>query len=182
MSATSKIEIAPARIPEDVETVRSLFRDYVASLGIDLGFQDVEAELAGLPGKYAPPRGAILIARAAGGDAVGCVALRPLPEPGACEMKRLYVKPSARGLDLGRRLALAVIAAAREAGYDLLRLDTLAGMGAAQGLYATLGFEPTAAYYDNPVPGTRYLALNLRGHSATSPAPIVDASVPSAKR
>lgn len=146
---------------EDLAAVRGLFLDYVASLGIDLAFQGIEEELAGLPGKYAAPGGAILLARAADGQAVGCIALRPLPVPGECEMKRLYVRPVARGQDLGRRLALAVIGQARAAGYRRIRLDTLATMQAAQGLYAALGFRDTEAYYENPLAGTRYMALAL---------------------
>jgi ribosomal protein S18 acetylase RimI-like enzyme len=159
--AETGIVIAPARIPDDLAAVRGLFREYVDGLGIDLSFQDVEAELAGLPGKYAPPRGIILLARNSAGAAVGCIALRPLPENGSCEMKRLYVRHEARGQSLGRRLAEALVAWAREAGYERMLLDTLASMAAAQSLYAALGFRATEAYYDNPLPGTRYMALDL---------------------
>ena len=161
MSASSTIEISPARLPDDIETVRGLFAEYVDSLGIDLSFQDVGAELAQLPGKYAPPRGAILIARDGAGSALGCVALRPWSQPGVCEIKRLYVRPAARGQALGRRLAEAVIAWAARAGYVRVLLDTLASMQAARQLYVALGFRPVAAYYDNPVPGTLYMALEL---------------------
>jgi ribosomal protein S18 acetylase RimI-like enzyme len=157
----SAITIVSARFPDDVETVRALFREYTDGLGIDLSFQDIAAELSGLPGKYAPPQGVVLLARDGAGEAVGCIALRPLAEPGACEMKRLYVRPAARGHDLGRRLAEAVIAHARAAGYSRMLLDTLATMARAQALYAALGFRETGAYYDNPLPGTRYLVLDL---------------------
>lgn len=153
--------IHPAETPEDIEAARGLFRAYVDSLAIDLGFQDVETELATLPGKYAPPGGAILLARDADGRAVGCVALRPLAE-GACEMKRLYALPKTRGTGLGRRLAEAILAEARRAGYRRILLDTLASMTAARGLYAALGFAETEAYYANPTPGTVYLARDLR--------------------
>lgn len=162
MSAPATIDIAPARLPEDIELVRGLFEEYVASLGIDLGFQDVRTELAQLPGKYVPPRGVILLARDAAGAAMGCVALRPWTGPGACEIKRLYVRPAARGRSLGRQLAEAVIAWASRAGYRRVLLDTLATMQAARSLYASLGFLPIEPYYRNPVPGTSYMALDLQ--------------------
>ncbi|RCS28754.1 GNAT family N-acetyltransferase [Rhodanobacter denitrificans] len=166
MSASSTIAIAPARLPDDIEIVRSLFAEYIDSLGIDLSFQDVGAELAQLPGKYAPPRGVILLARDDAGAALGCVALRPWPEPGVCEIKRLYVRPAARGRALGRRLAEAAIAWAAGASYARVLLDTLASMQAARQLYVALGFRPVAPYYDNPVPGTWYMALELEPGSS----------------
>lgn len=147
--------------PGDLDDVRALFREYAASLPVDLAYQAFDEELAGLPGQYAPPAGRLLIARDSLGVAAGCVALRPLPEPGACEIKRLYVRPQARGQALGRRLATAAIDHARAAGYRRVRLDTLASMDAAQALYTSLGFHPTGPYYDSPVPGTIYLALDL---------------------
>ena len=161
MTEAPSVSIAPARFPDDTDIVRRLFAEYIDSLRVDLSFQDVDAELADLPGKYAPPAGMILIARDNADYPVGCVALRPLPEPAACEMKRLYVRPQARGQDLGRRLAEQIIAYAREAKYARILLDTLASMHAAQKLYASLGFRPTAPYYANPMPGTLYLALDL---------------------
>jgi ribosomal protein S18 acetylase RimI-like enzyme len=156
------ISIAPAGFPADREAVLGLFREYVDGLGVDLSFQSVEAELADLPGKYAPPAGLILLARNDGGEPVGCIALRPLTAHGACEMKRLYVRPSARGTGLGRRLAEAVIARAATLGYVRMWLDTLTTMQPAQALYESLGFRDAEAYYENPLPGTRYLALDLR--------------------
>ncbi|MBQ4853141.1 GNAT family N-acetyltransferase [Rhodanobacter sp. B2A1Ga4] len=161
MSASSTIHIAPVRLPDDIEVVRELFAEYIDSLGIDLSFQDVDAELAQLPGKYAPPRGVILIARDGAGVTQGCVALRPWRQAGVCEIKRLYVRPAARGQALGRRLAEAVITWAAKAGYVRMLLDTLASMQAARQLYVALGFCPVAPYYDNPVPGTLYMALEL---------------------
>lgn len=161
MSAPSMTAITPARLPDDLGDVRELFAEYIDSLGIDLSFQDVDTELAQLPGKYAPPRGVILIARDGTGAALGCAALRPRPQPGVCEIKRLYVRPVARGQALGRRLAEAVIAWAAQAGYRRVLLDTLASMQAARQLYVVLGFRPVAPYYDNPVPGTLYMALDL---------------------
>lgn len=161
MSASSTISIRPVRLPDDLDIVRGLFAEYIDSLGVDLSFQDVDAELADLPGKYAPPAGMILIARDHSDHPVGCVALRPLPPHGLCEIKRLYVRPQARGHDLGRRLAEGVITCARDARYTRILLDTLGSMHAAQRLYASLGFRPTMPYYESPVPGTIYLALDL---------------------
>ncbi len=161
MPASSTIDVAPARVPDDIEIVRELFAEYIDGLGIDLSFQDVAAELEQLPGKYAPPWGVILLARDGAGAALGCVALRAWSRAGVCEIKRLYVRPAARGQALGRRLAEAVIAWAIQAGYARVLLDTLASMHAARQLYAALGFHPVAPYYDNPVPGTLYMALEL---------------------
>lgn len=162
------VTILPARMPDDLVVVRALFGEYFASLGLDLSFQDTEAELAGLPGKYAQPAGALLLARSSQGEVMGCVALRPLPG-GACEMKRLYVRASARGRALGRRLAEAIIGAAGAAGYRSMKLDSLGTMAAAQGLYASLGFRPTAPYYDNPIPGATYLELILHRVDQVAP-------------
>lgn len=157
----SVIDIAPAQFPEDTETVRELFNEYIGGLGVDLSFQDVERELADIPGKYSPPPGTILLARDREKLAVGCVALRALATAGDCEMKRLYVRPEARGQDLGRRLVEAVIAFARNAKHERILLDTLASMRTAQKLYAELGFRATEPYYSNPMTGTKYLALRL---------------------
>ncbi len=153
------IVIRPAR-PHDLDAVRALFVEYAASLDVDLGFQDFDAELASLPGKYAPPAGRLLVAWR-GDDAVGCIAMRALAD-GDCEMKRLYVRPSTRGSGLGRRLAERIVDEARDAGYRRMLLDTLPTMAGAQRLYAALGFVPIAPYVFNPVPGTKYLALTLR--------------------
>jgi len=153
------IDIRRAAFPRDVDDVRTLFREYAGSLGIDLGFQDFEAELAALPGKYAAPTGSLLLARS-GNDVLGCVALRPL-QGTACEMKRLYVRPQARGAELGRKLTERICREAREAGYSRICLDTLPAMAAAQKLYQAMGFTPVAPYVFNPVPGTKFLALNL---------------------
>ena len=143
----------------DLPGVRELLAEYEAGVGVPLDFQDFDREVAELPGAYAPPRGALLVARA-GGNLVGCVALRPLTGD-ACEMKRLFVRPSARGLHLGERLAHAIVAEARALGYARMRLDTLPTMAAAQSLYERLGFQDVAPYTDNPVPGTRFLELRL---------------------
>jgi putative acetyltransferase len=139
----------------DAETVRTLFREYAAWLGPEGWFTDLEEELAALPGGYE----ALLVARQEG-EAVGCVALKPLPA-GACEMKRLYVRPGARGSGAGRALVEASIARARELGYALLRLDTLPTMDAARALYLSLGFRPIERYNDNPIEGVLFFELSL---------------------
>jgi ribosomal protein S18 acetylase RimI-like enzyme len=153
------LRIYEARWPDDRATVEALFREYVASLAEDISFQNVDDELASLPGKYARPSGVVLIARD-GEQAAGVVACR-MVEPGVCEMKRLYVRPAFRGRDLGRELANELIEHARERGYRTMLLDTLASMGAARALYRDLGFVPVAPYYDNPLPGVMYMALEL---------------------
>jgi ribosomal protein S18 acetylase RimI-like enzyme len=151
--------IVAARFPEHRDLVETLLREYATTLGVDLCFQGFEQELAALPWEYAEPRGALLLALD-GSDAAGCVGLRPL-EPGACEMKRLYVRPAWRGTGLGGRLARAVIDAARARGYGQLRLDTLPSMAEAQRLYQRLGFHDVAPYRPNPVPGARFMELRL---------------------
>ena len=136
-----------------------LFEDYARALGIDLGFQNFAGEVAGLPGDYRSPAGALLLATIAD-RAVGCVGVRPLAG-GACEMKRLYVRPDGRGQGVGRALADAAIAFARGGGYTAMRLDTLPTMATAQALYRELGFREVAAYRYNPVPGTLFMELAL---------------------
>ncbi|PWW03502.1 acetyltransferase (GNAT) family protein [Hoeflea marina] len=158
---TDTFPLSAARSAPDLEAARELFIEYTESLGVDLRFQNVDAELADLPGKYAEPDGIIVLAHGPFGEAVGCAALRPLDEPGCCEIKRLYVRPQARGAALGRRLALAVIAHARRRGYERMLLDTLPGMNAAQGLYRDLGFGAIEPYYDNPIRDTVFLELRL---------------------
>jgi len=156
----SDFEVRPAA---DLGIVAGLFREYAGSLGIDLSYQGFEAELAGLPGAYAPPAGALLLACALDGDALGCVAIRPLPEAGTCEMKRLHTRPAARGKGVGRALAVAAINIATRAGYRSMRLDTLPDMLAAQALYRSLGFEITPPYYDTPIAGTIFMRKVLAG-------------------
>ncbi len=153
------IVVRPAISPEDVECVRALFREYEKSLGVGLCFQGFEAELASLPGAYAEPRGRLLLA-AAGGEAVGCVALRPLGDA-LCEMKRLYLRPSLRRRGAGRGLAARVIEEARAIGYRVMRLDTLPPMENAIALYGSLGFRRIEPYCINPVPGAIYMELAL---------------------
>lgn len=149
----------PALAPDEVEEARALFREYEASLGIDLCFQNFEEELANLPGAYSPPSGALLLARCEGQTA-GCVALRSLEE-GVCEMKRLYLRPAFRGRGNGRALAEAIIAEARRIGYGRMRLDTLPSMNRAIPLYRSLGFHDIPAYTVNPVEGALFLEKQL---------------------
>jgi ribosomal protein S18 acetylase RimI-like enzyme len=153
--------ILPAAAPADLADAGRLFRAYADSLPIDLGYQGFEDELAALPGKYAPPAGALLIARMPAGEAIGCVALRPIDGDGICEMKRLYVQPEARGLGLGGALIAAILHSAREAGYKEMRLDTLPTMQTALAMYARAGFKEIPAYYSTPVDGTIFLGLAL---------------------
>lgn len=153
------MHIIPASIPADLPALTSLFRAYAAELPIDLGYQGFDAELASLPGKYAPPRGALLIARD-GAQALGCVAMRPL-EQSVVEMKRLYVSPAGRGHGAGKALARAIVDAARAAGYREMRLDTLDTMHEAQKLYRALGFTERGPYYDTPIPNTVFMSLAL---------------------
>jgi len=154
----SEADIARAD-EEDVPEVRALLREYAEWVGIPLDFQDFDREVAELPGAYAPPRGSLLVARA-GATIAGCVALRPL-DGETCEMKRLFVRAAARGLGIGERLAVAAIDEARRLGYRRMRLDTLPTMGAAQTLYARLGFRDIEPYTANPIAGTRFLELRL---------------------
>ena len=161
MADMPSITIAAATGPSDIAATRELFVEYAASLGFDLAFQEFDAELASLPGDYRTPCGAILLARA-GAAVAGCVALRPLAAD-TCEMKRLYVRGAHRGLGLGRTLATAVIEHARRIGYETMRLDTVPAMHQAAALYESLGFRDIEPYRFNPIPGTRYMELNLRG-------------------
>lgn len=152
--------------PDDgtwLDATREIFREYAAGLGVDLAFQQFESELAELPGAYAAPQGALLLALV-DGDLAGCGAFRPLHDvdyPNACEMKRLYVRRAFRRFGLGRILAQALIDAATQAGYSTMLLDTLDDMEAARGLYTTLGFEEIPPYYFNPVAGAHYLKVDL---------------------
>jgi GNAT superfamily N-acetyltransferase len=143
----------------ELDKVRGLMRAYADSLPFDLDFQGFDRELADLPGDYAAPRGALLVARV-GGDVGGCVALRPF-DGDVCEMKRLFVSPAARGSGLGRLLAEGIIDEARRLGYARMRLDTTPGMETAQSLYEQLGFQEIPPYRHNPVDGTRFLELQL---------------------
>jgi ribosomal protein S18 acetylase RimI-like enzyme len=153
------LRIREASGEADHDIARQLFTEYAAALGFDLGFQHFREEVGALPGAYGAPEGCILLAERDGAPC-GCVALRPL-HGDACEMKRLYVHPGSRGLGVGRALAAAVIGAARDRGYRRMRLDTLASMVEAIGLYESLGFREIGAYRHNPLDGARFFELDL---------------------
>lgn len=162
------MDIIHAKSPKEIDEVRRLFREYEAFLGVDLSFQQFESELANLPGKYTPPSGTLLLATD-GQKAYGCGALRrfgPLQDR-TCEMKRLYVRPAARGLGLGRKIARRLIQEGVRLGYSAMVLDTLDKLQAAIHLYESLGFVRTEPYYKNPLGGVIYWKLDLRvGHAA----------------
>jgi putative acetyltransferase len=159
MTKIAEIRITEAVWPEDRAPIARLMREYVEALETDISFQDFETEYASLPGKYARPEGVVLIAWTAD-EAVGMVAYRPL-ERRICEMKRLYVLPRFRGTGLGRLLVEELVRDARSHGYRRMVLDTLPSMRPAQAVYSALGFQPIPAYYDNPLPGVIYMALEL---------------------
>lgn len=148
---------------QDLAATAEIFREYAIGLGVDLCFQDFDAELADLPGEYGAPRGALLLAKVDGAMA-GCCALRPLDSSdyaNAAEMKRLYVRSDYRGLSLGRQLAEAILDTARIAGYDSVLLDTLDEMEVARAMYEDLGFKEIPPYYHNPLSGAHYLKVDL---------------------
>jgi ribosomal protein S18 acetylase RimI-like enzyme len=145
---------------DQIELVRELFKEYENWLGINLCFQNFEKELAELPGDYAPPQGQLLLAMDDGRIA-GCIALRKIGD-GICEMKRLFVRSEFRGKGLGRKLVEAIISEARKIGYERMRLDTLPGkMDQAIALYRSLGFTEIEPYYQNPVPGAKFMEFEL---------------------
>lgn len=145
----------------EIEALRHLFLEYQKALGVDLCFQGFDEELKTLPGKYARPKGRLLLATD-GESIVGVVALRPL-DGADCEMKRLYVRPAGRGRGIGRLLAERLVDEARAEGYGRMLLDTLPTMTEAQALYRSLGFVEIKAYTHNPIAGTLYMALDLKG-------------------
>jgi putative acetyltransferase len=160
---SKNIELFTPQSAQDLAATAEIFREYAIGLGVDLCFQEFDAELADLPGDYAQPRGALLLAKVDGVIA-GCCALRPLDSSdyaNAAEMKRLYVRSVSRGLGLGRQLADAILDAARIAGYDSVLLDTLDEMEIARAMYEDLGFKEIPPYYHNPLAGAHYLKVDL---------------------
>jgi GNAT superfamily N-acetyltransferase len=162
MNEFSLTEIIRAQSAENIEHARQLFKEYAAWLEIDLCFQNFDKELASLPGAYAWPDGRLLLVLV-DTQLAGCVALRKIGD-GTCEMKRLFLRQAFRGKGLGRKLAEAIIQEARQIGYQRMRLDTLPPkMIDAIAIYHSLGFKEIAAYYDNPVPGAKFMELSLEG-------------------
>lgn len=154
------IAIVEAATGADYAIGRAMFEEYARAIDVDLCFQDFAAELDRLSVMYAPPAGALLLARA-GAEVAGCVGLRKLRDD-ICEMKRLYVRPEFRGRHIGRHMAEEIATRAWELGYRTLVLDTLGTMEAAQGLYVSMGFKPAASYYVNPLPNVKYYSLDLQ--------------------
>jgi len=171
MSPTYRI--AEAATAAQFDAARSLIEEYAAqigtSMGVDLGFQNFSDELKQLPAMYGPPSGCLLLA-SRDDEWIGCCALRRFTDE-VGEMKRLYVKPTARGADLGRRLTERLVATARALGYRRMVLDTLQGMVAAQTLYRSVGFRETEPYYFNPMAGVSYMELDLGTTKFTVPRP-----------
>ncbi len=151
------VVIQPARSDADLDAAGQLIREYVDWLGIDLSFQNFDAEIADLSAKYAPPTGELFLARREDGQFLGCAGVTSSSRPGACELKRLYVRDAARGTGTGRALAAAAVSL----GYREMLLDTLSTMSSAIGLSRTLGFETIPPYYDNPVPGAVFFVKPL---------------------
>nr|WP_315428569.1 GNAT family N-acetyltransferase [uncultured Albidiferax sp.] len=157
------IELVSPTQAGELDATRAIFQEYATQLGVDLCFQSFDEELASLPGEYAPPRGALLLALV-DGELAGCCALRPLDSAdyaNASEMKRLFVRKAFRGFGLGRQLAEAALDAARAAGYSCVLLDTLDDMESARTLYEELGFSEVPPYYHNPIPGAHYLKADI---------------------
>ena len=155
-------QIGSARNPQDIVVVRDLIREYVRWLGIDIAIKGFEAELPHFPGRYSAPAGDLLLAQSNSGEALGCICLQPLELPGACEVKRLYVRPLARGMGLGRALATSAIERASTLGYREVMLDTLPSMTSAISIYRSLGFAPVSRYWNNLVPGIVHFGKTLR--------------------
>jgi putative acetyltransferase len=157
MTQTSGLRLVEVAGGEDLKRVRELFVEYARSLPFHLSWQNFDAELATLPGRYAPPSGRILLARYDGAF-VGCVALRQIGE-GTCEMKRLFVRPASRDKGIGKALVQAIIEEARRIGYKRMRLDT--AFEPALSLYRSLGFKEIPPYQHVPIEGVIFMELDL---------------------
>lgn len=157
---TGLIRVVHATDTRSVAIVRGLFREYADSLEFSLDFQDFEQEVRGLPGDYAPPKGALLLAWVEG-DSAGCVGVRPI-DAFTCEMKRLYVRPEFRVRGVGRVLAERAVEEGHELGYERMWLDTVPSMAAAIALYRSMGFTDIPPYRHNPLPGALFLERMLR--------------------
>lgn len=153
------IRVYEASSEHDLNTVKSLFAEYVSSLGYELNFDHFDRDIKELPGKYAPPDGRLLLAEC-DDDVAGCVAMRKIDND-VCEMKRLWVRPFFRGEDIGRALAEKLIDEARSIGYKKMLLDTISTMTEALTLYKSLGFKETEPYYDSPVEEAVYFEKDL---------------------
>jgi ribosomal protein S18 acetylase RimI-like enzyme len=154
-------QIRPARAPGELAAAGELFAAYAVSLPVNLDYQDFGSEVSDLPGKYAPPKGELLVAWDAADRPLACIGLRPLDDDEICEMKRLYVLPEARSFGLGKSLTDAVIEAAKARGYSYIRLDTLPTMITAASLYERMGFRRIESYYGPTPPGTIFMELDL---------------------
>ena len=161
MDDANLFRIRPARSLRDLGAVAHLFNAYATALELDLGFQDFATEVSTLPGKYAPPKGEILLAFDTKDNIVGCVAVRPLQLADCCEMKRLYVTPEGRGHGMGKKLVDAILDVASRLGYREMRLDTLSNMHKAIELYGKSGFKRIEAYYETPLVNTIFFAREL---------------------
>lgn len=164
--------VAPVRTDADLAATIELFRAYAASLDVELAYQNFEAEIDAMPGRYVPPKGELLLARDADSKALGCVGLRSIEPEGCCEMKRLYVSAESRGTGLGRVLVEVLVSVAERIGYREMRLDTLPSMAGAQALYQKLGFVTMEPYYATPVEGTVFMRRLLALPSAPDPTAI----------
>jgi putative acetyltransferase len=163
LDSLGELSLATPSTQEEWQQARLLFQEYADSVGVDLCFQNFTEEVNTLPGEYAEPYGALLVAKQ-GELLAGCCALRPLDSAdysNAAEMKRLYVRPAFRGIGTGRLLAESILEAARVAGYSCVLLDTLDDMEAARALYEELGFTDVPPFYYNPIAGAHYLKVDL---------------------
>lgn len=154
------LRISRAHAPTDLNAVGELLRKYAALRGYDAALGDIEAEIKELPAPYHPPQGCLLLARHPSQRPLGCIAFKAL-NPLRCEMKRMFVMPDWRGQGIGRQLAEALVIEAKAAGYREIVLDSHPHMQAAQGLYASLGFQPIDRYNANPTPGIRFMGLRF---------------------